>query len=129
MQKKRIFSGIQPTGSIHIGNYLGAIRHWVALQGEFENIFCIVDLHAISIPQTPETLKSKTREIAAQINGTPVLALRPKEACKALGIGERLLWSLTNQGVIPHVKLGRAVVYPIAALNSWLAEQANAGMQ
>lgn len=65
LQKKRIFSGIQPTGSIHIGNYLGAIRHWVALQGEFENIFCIVDLHAISIPQTPETLKSKTREIAA----------------------------------------------------------------
>jgi len=63
--KKRVFSGIQPTGSIHIGNYLGAIRHWVATQAEFENIFCIVDLHAISIPQEPETLKAKTREIAA----------------------------------------------------------------
>jgi tryptophanyl-tRNA synthetase len=62
---KRVFSGIQPTGSIHIGNYLGTIRHWVATQAEFENIFCIVDLHAISIPQEPETLKAKTREVAA----------------------------------------------------------------
>jgi tryptophanyl-tRNA synthetase len=64
-EKKRVFSGIQPTGSIHIGNYLGAIRHWVTTQAQFENIFCIVDLHAISIPREPKTLKSKTREIAA----------------------------------------------------------------
>lgn len=63
--KKRVFSGIQPTGSIHIGNYLGAIRHWVALQNEFDNIFCIVDLHAITVPQEPSILKEKTREVAA----------------------------------------------------------------
>jgi tryptophanyl-tRNA synthetase len=62
--KKRVFSGIQPTGDIHIGNYLGAIKHWVASQAEYEDIFGIVDLHAITIPQDPETLKSKIREVA-----------------------------------------------------------------
>ncbi|HEX3036861.1 MAG TPA: tryptophan--tRNA ligase [Thermodesulfobacteriota bacterium] len=62
--KKRVFSGIQPTGSIHIGNYLGAIRNWVASQSEFENIFCIVDLHAITVPQDPKVLKSNIREVA-----------------------------------------------------------------
>jgi predicted DNA-binding transcriptional regulator AlpA len=53
----------------------------------------------------------------------PRLALRPKEAARALGIGERLLWSLTNQGLIPHLRLGKAVVYPIASLERFLAEQ------
>jgi len=62
--KKRVFSGIQPTGNIHIGNYLGAIQHWVTSQAEFDNIFCIVDLHAITIPQDPMILKSKIREVA-----------------------------------------------------------------
>lgn len=62
--KKRVFSGIQPTGNIHIGNYLAAIQHWVASQAEFDNIFCIVDLHAITIPQDPQVLKAKTREVA-----------------------------------------------------------------
>lgn len=60
-----MFSEIQPTGSIHIGNYLGAIRHWVTTQARFENIFCIVDLHALTTPRGPEVLKSKIREIAA----------------------------------------------------------------
>jgi tryptophanyl-tRNA synthetase len=63
--KKRVFSGIQPTGNIHLGNYLGAIQHWVASQAEFENIFCIVDLHAITVPQEPPILKAKIRELAA----------------------------------------------------------------
>lgn len=63
--KKRVFSGIQPTGDIHIGNYLGAIRHWVASQAQYENIFCIVDLHAITVPQQPDVLKAKIRELAA----------------------------------------------------------------
>lgn len=61
--KKRVFSGIQPTGDIHIGNYLGATRHWAARQDEYDNIFCIVDLHAITIPQDPEVLKAKIREV------------------------------------------------------------------
>ncbi len=62
--RKRVFSGIQPTGDIHIGNYLGAIQHWVASQAEYDNIFCVVDLHAITIPQDPAALKSKIREVA-----------------------------------------------------------------
>jgi tryptophanyl-tRNA synthetase len=62
--KKRVFSGIQPTGNLHIGNYLGAIKNWVAMQAEYENIFCVVDLHAITVPQSPDVLKKKTREVA-----------------------------------------------------------------
>jgi tryptophanyl-tRNA synthetase len=61
----RIFSGVQPTGNLHLGNYLGAIRNWVALQNEFECIFCIVDLHAITVPQDPEALRRHTREVTA----------------------------------------------------------------
>jgi tryptophanyl-tRNA synthetase len=62
--KKRVFSGIQPTGDMHIGNYLGAVQRWVASQEEFDNILCIVDLHAITIPQDPQTLKAKIHELA-----------------------------------------------------------------
>lgn len=63
--KKRTFSGIQPSGNLTIGNYLGAIKNWVEMQSQFENIFCIVDLHAITIPQQdPATLKAKIREVA-----------------------------------------------------------------
>lgn len=61
---KRIFSGAQPTGNLHIGNYLGALRNWVALQHEYDSIFCVVDLHAITIPQDPVQLVAKTREVA-----------------------------------------------------------------
>jgi tryptophanyl-tRNA synthetase len=63
--KRRLFSGIQPTGDIHIGNYLGAIKEWVSLQKEYETILCIVDLHAITSHQEPARLKSKIREVAA----------------------------------------------------------------
>ena len=62
--RKRIFSGAQPTGSVHLGNYLGALRNWVALQHEYESIFCIVNLHAITLPQDPKILADKTRELA-----------------------------------------------------------------
>jgi tryptophanyl-tRNA synthetase len=62
--KKRVFSGIQPTGTIHLGNYLGAIQHWVRGQPQYDNIFCIVDLHAITVPVDPKELKSKIRETA-----------------------------------------------------------------
>lgn len=61
--KKRVFSGIQPTGDIHIGNYLAAIKHWVKMQDTFNNIFCIVDMHAITLPQDPKVLKAKIREV------------------------------------------------------------------
>ncbi len=62
--KKRIFSGIQPTGDIHIGNYLAAIRQWVDLQSDHDCVFCVVDLHAITVPQDPAVLHAKTREVA-----------------------------------------------------------------
>lgn len=60
---KRIFSGAQPTGNVHLGNYLGALRNWVALQHEYESFFCIVNLHAVTIPQDPKLLAEKTREL------------------------------------------------------------------
>ena len=63
--KGRIFSGIQPSGKLHLGNYLGAMRNWVRLQGEYEAIYCIVDLHAITVPQEPAELRAKTYEVAA----------------------------------------------------------------
>jgi tryptophanyl-tRNA synthetase len=61
----RIFSGIQPTGHLHLGNYLGAIHNWVALQHDFECIFCIVDLHALTQPQDPDELRASTRAVTA----------------------------------------------------------------
>ncbi|WQY13601.1 tryptophan--tRNA ligase [Helicobacter pylori] len=63
MQKKRVFSGIQPTGQIHLGNYLGAIKHWVEMQDEYENLFCVVNSHAITLPIEPKFLKSQTYEL------------------------------------------------------------------
>lgn len=63
-QKKRVFSGVQPTGNLHLGNYLGAIKNWVAEQHKYENVFCIVDLHALTVPQNPAELYQKTREVA-----------------------------------------------------------------
>src|SRR2546427_3645738 len=62
--RKRIFSGAQPTGNVHLGNYLGALRNWVALQKEYESFFCIVNLHAITGAQDPKVLAAKTRELA-----------------------------------------------------------------
>jgi tryptophanyl-tRNA synthetase len=65
MGKKRAFSGVQPTGNLHLGNYLGAIRNWVEGQSQYENFFCVVDLHAITAPHNPATLASDTYTIAA----------------------------------------------------------------
>ena len=60
----RIFSGIQPTGNLHIGNYLGAIKQWVALQHDNDAIYCVVDEHAITVPQEPDDLRKATLEVA-----------------------------------------------------------------
>ena len=65
MVKQRVFSGIQPTGNLHLGNYLGAIRNWVETQDQFENYFCVVDLHAITAPHNPKTLAADSYAIAA----------------------------------------------------------------
>jgi tryptophanyl-tRNA synthetase len=62
--RQRVFSGIQPSGNFHLGNYLGAIRNWVDQQANFDNIFCIVDLHALSLPTTRESLRSNILRLA-----------------------------------------------------------------
>lgn len=72
----RIFSGIQPTGDLHLGNYLGALRNWVALQNDYDCIYCIVDLHAITVWQEPNKLASNTREVTA---GLIASGLDPKK--------------------------------------------------
>jgi tryptophanyl-tRNA synthetase len=61
---KRIFSGAQPTGNVHLGNYLGALKNWVALQHEYESFFCIVNLHALTVQQDPKLLAAKSRDLA-----------------------------------------------------------------
>jgi tryptophanyl-tRNA synthetase len=71
----RIFSGVQPTGNLHLGNYLGAIRNWVRLQDEYECLFCVVDLHAITVWQAPDELRRNTREVTA---GLLAAGLDPK---------------------------------------------------
>ena len=65
MHKKRVFSGVQPTGNLHLGNYLGAIKNFVDLQNKFECVYCIVDLHAITNKQNPKELKSNILETLA----------------------------------------------------------------
>ena len=65
MGKQRILSGVQPTGNLHLGNYLGAIRNWVENQADYDNFFCVVDLHAITVPHNPKTLAEDTYTIAA----------------------------------------------------------------
>src|SRR5438045_234114 len=65
--KARVLSGIQPTGSPHIGNYLGALKNWAAIQYEYESIYCIVDLHAITAYQPPDELRRKIVELAAML--------------------------------------------------------------
>ncbi len=64
---RRVFSGIQPTGNVHLGNYLGAIKGWVARQSEKINYFCIVDLHSLTVPQDPADLRFQTRSLAAML--------------------------------------------------------------
>ena len=63
----RIFSGIQPSGELHIGNYLGAVKNWAALQRQYESFICIVDYHAITVPYEPADLRQRTREMAVSL--------------------------------------------------------------
>jgi tryptophanyl-tRNA synthetase len=92
----RIFSGIQPTGNLHLGNYLGAIRNWVGLQDEFESIYCIVDLHAVTLPQDPDELRRNLREVTA---GVVAAGIDPKRcilfAQSAVAAHSELAWLLS----------------------------------
>ena len=64
-ERRRVFSGIQPSGTSHLGTYLGALKNWVSVQDEHESYFCIVDLHALTVPQNPKVLRANVREMAA----------------------------------------------------------------
>jgi tryptophanyl-tRNA synthetase len=63
--RQRVFSGIQPSGTPHLGSYLGALKNWVSLQDDYDNFYCIVDLHALTVPQDPKVLRHNVRELAA----------------------------------------------------------------
>ena len=63
--KQRVFSGVQPTGNLHLGNYLGAITKFVALQDHYDCVYCVVDMHAITVKQDPADLRRSTREVTA----------------------------------------------------------------
>src|SRR5690625_2172395 len=65
MRKKVVFSGVQPTGQLTIGNYIGAIRNWVELQDEYDCFYCVVDQHAITVPQVPKDLRKNTLQVLA----------------------------------------------------------------
>ena len=66
---ERVFSGVQSSGSPHVGNYFGAFRQWVADQHEADSVFCVVDLHALTVQQDPAQLRSRTLETAAWLFG------------------------------------------------------------
>ncbi|HWL69055.1 MAG TPA: tryptophan--tRNA ligase [Geminicoccus sp.] len=113
----RIFSGVQPTGALHLGNYLGAIRHWVHLQQDYEAIYCVVDQHAITLPQDPNELRGAIREVAA--------------ALIACGIDpDRSI--LFNQSTVPaHAQLAWVLMCqtPIGWLNRMTQFKEKAGKQ
>jgi tryptophanyl-tRNA synthetase len=94
--KARVLSGMQPSGNLHIGNYLGALKNWVKIQYDYECIFCIVDLHAITVPQDPEQLRAKIMEIAALYLAA---GIHPKESSvmvqSAVPAHAELAWMLT----------------------------------
>jgi tryptophanyl-tRNA synthetase len=113
----RIFSGIQPTGNLHLGNYLGAIRNWVALQYDYECIFCIVDLHALTLPQDPAELRASTREVTA--------------AYIAAGIDPERCTIFNQSMVSAHVELAwlLACLTPLGWLNRMTQFKEKAGQQ
>src|SRR5579859_4566490 len=94
--KARVFSGMQPSGDLHIGNYLGALKNWVKIQYDYESIFCIVDLHAVTVFQPPEELRAKIEEIAALFLAA---GIDPKESSimvqSAVPAHAELAWMLT----------------------------------
>ena len=89
--KKRVFSGVQPSGNLHLGNYLGAIRNWVADQAEYDNIFCIVDLHAITVPMDPKELHLSIRQLAALYVATRFNSTRTESRLKIMRTTFQLL--------------------------------------
>ena len=81
-QKKRIFSGMQPSGVITLGNYLGALKNWTKLQDEYDCLYCIVDMHAITVRQDPVKLRKQARDAGAVSGGW----LRPRKEYHLLSV-------------------------------------------
>ncbi len=100
----RVFSGVQPTGNLHLGNYLGAIRNFVSLQDEYETIYCVVDLHAITVHQDPEALREQILEVAATFI--------------AAGIDPRRSIIFNQSRVVQHAEL--AWIFNCIARLGWL---------
>jgi tryptophanyl-tRNA synthetase len=101
---QRVFSGVQPSGSLHLGNYLGALVKWVAMQETNDCVFCVVDLHAITVPQDPKLLAGQTREIAA--------------AYIAAGVDPKRSIIFAQSSVLAHVEL--AWIFNCVARMGWL---------
>ncbi len=91
---KKMFSAIQPTGKIHLGNYLGAIRTWVSIQSEYDSIFCVADLHALTTIRDPEILRSKTVEAAAILVEAGIVAPSRLFVQSHIGAHAELAWVL-----------------------------------
>src|SRR5579859_7517031 len=112
--KARVFSGVQPSGNLHIGNLLGALTPWVGYQQQCESIFCIVDLHAITVHQPPEELRAKIEEIAALFLAA---GIDPKHSSimvqSAVPAHAELAWMLTC--VTPFGWLGRMTQFKAKA--------------
>jgi tryptophanyl-tRNA synthetase len=112
--RARVFSGIQPSGNLHIGNYLGALHNWVRIQSAYECIFCIVDLHAVTVYQDPLELQAKIREIAALFLAS---GIDPKQSSivvqSAIPAHSELAWMLTC--VTPMGWLSRMTQFKIKA--------------
>jgi len=115
--KTRVFSGMQPTGNLHIGNYLGALKNWVRIQNDYECIFCIVDLHAITVYQDPAELRRKIEETAA-------LYL-------AAGIDPTTCSIMVQSAVPAHAELGWMLtcVTPVGWLERMTQYKAKSGKQ
>ncbi len=101
---KRILSGVQPTGNLHLGNYLGALRNWVRLQQEYECFYCLVDLHAITVQQDPAALRTSTRDGAA--------------ALLAMGVDPKTSVLFVQSNVAAHAELGW--IFNCVARLGWL---------
>src|SRR5258708_6959144 len=96
LMRARVFSGIQPTGSPHIGNYLGALKNWAKIQYDYESIYCIVDLHAVTVYQDPAELRGKIDELAGMLLA---IGIDPKHSSlmvqSAVAEHAELAWMLT----------------------------------
>ena len=83
MGRPRVLSGVQPTGALHLGNWLGAIRNWVDLQNDHDTFFCVVDLHAVTVPHDPQRLANDTLTTAALYLAAGWIQRNPLCSCKA----------------------------------------------